>query len=227
MQCVAVKSALPEALFETIKDLTQESVVIVTGKIRAEPARHRRLRDGRGRSGSGAARAGVRSLSDHAEGARHRIPDGPSAPVAAQPAAARHHPRAARSDPGGARVFRYARLHSGGYAHLHAGGLRRHHHAVRSELLRRQQGVPDAIRPALQRSHGHGVRQGLYVRADVPRGEIQDAAASDRVLDGRAGDGLRRAGRREAACRRHAGIRGRAGAGEPAPGAEGAGAGCF
>ncbi len=36
MQCVAVKSQLPEALFETIKDLTQESSIIVTGKIRAE-----------------------------------------------------------------------------------------------------------------------------------------------------------------------------------------------
>ncbi|MFB3778656.1 MAG: asparagine--tRNA ligase [Bryobacteraceae bacterium] len=37
MQCVAVKSQLPEALFEQIKDLTQESSIIVTGKIRAEP----------------------------------------------------------------------------------------------------------------------------------------------------------------------------------------------
>ncbi len=36
MQCVAVKSALPEPVFETIKDLTQESSLIVTGKIRAE-----------------------------------------------------------------------------------------------------------------------------------------------------------------------------------------------
>jgi asparaginyl-tRNA synthetase len=36
MQCVAVKSALPEALFEEIKNLTQESSLIVTGKIRAE-----------------------------------------------------------------------------------------------------------------------------------------------------------------------------------------------
>ena len=36
MQCVAVKSALPEALFETIKNLTQESSVIFTGKIRAD-----------------------------------------------------------------------------------------------------------------------------------------------------------------------------------------------
>jgi asparaginyl-tRNA synthetase len=36
MQCVAVKSALPEAMFDTIKDLTQESSVVFTGKIRAD-----------------------------------------------------------------------------------------------------------------------------------------------------------------------------------------------
>lgn len=36
MQCVAVKSQLPEALFEDIKGLTQESSIIVTGRIRAE-----------------------------------------------------------------------------------------------------------------------------------------------------------------------------------------------
>ncbi len=37
MQCVAVKSALAEELFETLKDLTQESSLVVRGKIRAEP----------------------------------------------------------------------------------------------------------------------------------------------------------------------------------------------
>ncbi len=36
MQCVAVKSALPEQVFETVRNLTQESSIIVTGKIRAE-----------------------------------------------------------------------------------------------------------------------------------------------------------------------------------------------
>ena len=36
MQCVAVKNALPEALFEEIKNLTQESSIIVTGKIRSD-----------------------------------------------------------------------------------------------------------------------------------------------------------------------------------------------
>ena len=40
MQCVAVKSALPEAVFDTIKDLTQESSVIFTGKIRADERAH-------------------------------------------------------------------------------------------------------------------------------------------------------------------------------------------
>src|SRR6202521_1463980 len=36
MQCVAVKSALPEELFESLKHLTQESSLTVRGKVRAE-----------------------------------------------------------------------------------------------------------------------------------------------------------------------------------------------
>ncbi|MEO8662508.1 MAG: asparagine--tRNA ligase [Bryobacteraceae bacterium] len=40
IQCVAVKAALPEALFEELKALTQESSLIVTGKIRAEERAH-------------------------------------------------------------------------------------------------------------------------------------------------------------------------------------------
>src|SRR5579864_1598590 len=36
MQCVAVKSALSEELFESLKHLTQESSLIVRGKVRAE-----------------------------------------------------------------------------------------------------------------------------------------------------------------------------------------------
>jgi asparaginyl-tRNA synthetase len=40
MQCVAVKSALPEETFDALKDLTQESSLVVTGKIRAEPRAH-------------------------------------------------------------------------------------------------------------------------------------------------------------------------------------------
>ena len=36
LQCVAVKAEVPEELFETIKHLTQESSLIVTGRVRAE-----------------------------------------------------------------------------------------------------------------------------------------------------------------------------------------------
>lgn len=36
IQCVAGKADVPEALFETLKSLTQESSLIVTGKVRAE-----------------------------------------------------------------------------------------------------------------------------------------------------------------------------------------------
>ncbi len=36
LQCVAVKAALPEDVFETLKHLTQESSLTVTGKVRAE-----------------------------------------------------------------------------------------------------------------------------------------------------------------------------------------------
>ena len=36
MQCVAVKNNLPEEVFESLKHLTQESSLIVTGKLRAE-----------------------------------------------------------------------------------------------------------------------------------------------------------------------------------------------
>ncbi len=40
MQCVGVKSALPEEVFETVRNLTQESSLIATGKIRAEQRAH-------------------------------------------------------------------------------------------------------------------------------------------------------------------------------------------
>src|SRR6476646_3546695 len=36
MQCVALKTALPEDTFEQLKHLTQESSLLVRGKIRAE-----------------------------------------------------------------------------------------------------------------------------------------------------------------------------------------------
>ena len=40
MQCVGVKSELPEEVFETLKHLTQESSLVLTGRIRAEQRAH-------------------------------------------------------------------------------------------------------------------------------------------------------------------------------------------
>src|ERR1700758_1648775 len=37
MQCVAVKSNLPEQVFDTLKNLTQESSFTVAGTVRSEP----------------------------------------------------------------------------------------------------------------------------------------------------------------------------------------------
>ena len=62
---------------------------------------------------------------------------------------------------------------------------RGHVHALRDGLLRRQ-GVPVAVRTALPRAGGGLLRQGLLLRPDLPRGEVEDAAPPDRVLDGRA-----------------------------------------
>ncbi len=46
------------------------------------------------------------------------------------------------------------------------------------ELLRPGQGLPHAVRPALRRGRRDGVRQGLLLRADLPRGEDRRRAAT-------------------------------------------------
>jgi asparaginyl-tRNA synthetase len=85
-------------------------------------------------------------------------------------------------------------LFAGGRAHPHAGGLRGHHHAVRDRILWRK-GLPHPERPALQRGHHHGLWAHLLLWPYLSRRKEQDPAAPDRVLDGRARDGLRRPGR--------------------------------
>ena len=82
----------------------------------------------------------------------------------------------------------------------------------RCRLLRRGQGLPDAVRAALQRGDGAGVRQGLLLRADLPRREVEDPPPPDRVLDGGARDGVRGPRRRHGAGRGARLLRRRAGA---------------
>ena len=202
MQCVAVKSALPEELFESLKHLTQESSLIVRGKIRAEPRAPGGFEMDLETRGDRAARARVRSLSHHAQRARHRFPDGPSPSVAAQPPPARGPAGPPRGDQGDSRLLRFARLHPGGHADLHARRVRRHHHAVRGRLLRRRKGLSGAIRPALRRGDCGGLRQDLLLRPGVSRRKIQNPPPPDGILDGGAGDGLRRSRRRQTRRRR-------------------------
>ena len=59
-----------------------------------------------------------------------------------------------------------------------------------------EKGLSHSIRTALQRSDRCGVRQGLLFWSDVSRGKIQDTPSPDRVLDGRARDGVRNSRRR-------------------------------
>ena len=62
---------------------------------------------------------------------------------------------------------------------------------LRAGLLR-PAGVPHRQRPARGRDLRLRAGQGLHLRPDVPRGELEHVAAPGRVLDGRAGDGLLR-----------------------------------
>ena len=76
-------------------------------------------------------------------------------------------------------------------------GLRGHDHAVPGPVLRGHDRLPHAERSALQRGQRDGARPRLRVRSDLPRREVEDAPAPHRVLDGRAGDGLRLARRHD------------------------------
>ncbi len=106
--------------------------------------------------------------------------------------------RAQRGE-GHPRLLRRPRLHPGRRAHLHPRRLRGDHHALRGPLLRPRQGLPDPVRPALHGGGRHGARQGLLLRPDLPRREVQDPPPPDRVLDGGAGGGLHGPGRRHGA----------------------------
>ena len=168
-------------------------------------ARARRLRDRRQRA---RGRRGSARLSDHAEGARRRLPDGSPPPVDSLGAAAGHPARPPRGDRRRPRLLQPARVHPRRHADLHAGGVRGHDDAVPGAVFRRRDRVSDAERPAVQRGQRDGARPRLLLRADVPRREVEDAPAPHRVLDGRAGGGVRQPRRRDGSGRR-AGRRGR------------------
>ena len=201
IQGVVPKNAVPPEVFDAIKTLTQESSVIVEGKVRA---------DKRAPGGYELDVANVQvvqrvpeidPLSHHAQGTRHRFPDGAPPSLGALAAAGGDSARARRDHQSRARFLRRARLHADRSADHHSGGLRRHDHAFPGRLFRRA-GVPHAVGPALHRSHGDGAGQGVFLRPDISRGEIEDAPPPHRVLDGRTRSRLRQTRRRDGTGRR-------------------------
>ena len=199
IQAVMSKAAVGDEVFTAADHLSQESAVVVTGTVRADArapggfeidvTRPRRRQRGP-------------RLPDHAEGTRRRLPDGSAPPVDSVAAPAGDPARPARSDRRRARLLQQPRLHPGRHADLHAVGLRGHDARCSRCSTSRTHGLSDAERPALQRSQRDGARPRVLLRPDVPRREVEDAPPPDRVLDGRAGSGLRDARRRHRARRR-------------------------
>ena len=194
-----VKSVSPE-VFETLKDLTQESSVIVTGKVRAD------------KRAPGGYELDVEDVQ-----VVQRVPESDPYPITLKEHGVdflqeRRHlwmrsPRQsailrirAEIMRAAAEYFDMQRLHPHRSADSDAGGVRRHVDAVSRGLLRRSR-VPDAERAALCGGDGAGAGQGVQLRADVSRGEVEDAAAPDGVLDGRAGGCLHGSRRADGAGR--------------------------
>ena len=192
------EDAVPPDVWERFAELTLETSVAVTGEVRAERARAGRLRarrDGSRRS-SARARSTTRS-SRRSTGSISCSTIGTSGCAAPRQRAIFADPQRDRA--GDPRLLLRARLPSRRHADPHRGD-RRAQRAVLDRVLRRRQRVPRADRPALRRGRGRGVREDLHVRPDLPRREVEDAPASHRVLDDRAGGGVERLGRQHAAA---------------------------
>ena len=175
MQCVAVKSALPEELFEALKHLTQESSLIVRGKIRAEPRAPGDASKWMSRSAdilqkvseadhlplSRRKTTASEFLMDH----RHLWLRSPAPTPPSSRVPPRNHHRSPAID-----------FASHGFTLVDTpiftpAACEGYHHAFRSELLRRRKSLPLAIRPTLQRSNRDGIRQSLLLRPRRSRAE--------------------------------------------------------
>ena len=183
IQVVVPKADVPAEVWEAAEKATQECSLEVEGTVREE----KRAPGGYEMSASRVVDARrLARVPDLAQGARRRLPDEPAAPLDALLAAARGPARALGDGAGDRRLLLRARVRPHRLADpdglLGRGDL----DALRDRLLRRQ-GVPLAVRAALPRARGRGLRQGLLLRPDVPGGEVEDAPAPDRILDGRAG----------------------------------------
>ena len=96
IQGVVPKNAVSPETFDAIKGLTQESSVIVEGKVRADKRAPGGYELDVANIQVVQTRSRGRSLSHHSQRARHRLPDGSSSPLAAFAAPGRDPPRAER-----------------------------------------------------------------------------------------------------------------------------------
>ena len=189
IQGVVPKNAVTPEVFEAIKTLTQESSVIVEGKVRA---------DKRAPGGYELDVVNVQVVQ--------RVPESDPYPITPKEHGTEflmeHRHLWVRSQRQAsilrvrAEIVKAVRdfFDERGFTLtdppiLTPGGLRRHEHPFPGRLFRRA-GLPHAVRPALHRGDGDGAGQSVFVWSNVSRGEIEDAASPDRVLDGRAGNGL-------------------------------------
>jgi lysyl-tRNA synthetase class II len=170
MQCVAVKSNLPETVFDALKNLTQESSLTVTGTVRAEARAH-----------------GGFELDVDGAHIIQRVPEEHPYPITPKDHGVdflmdhRHLWLRSRRQHAAIRVrheiVKGIRDYFGGHADLHAGRLRRHEHSFRSRLLRGRKGLPYAIRAALQRSERRRLWQSVLLRPHISRRKIEDSPA--------------------------------------------------
>ena len=179
-----VKSVTPE-VFEALKGLTQESSVIVTGKVRAD------------KRAPGGYELDVEDIQ-----VVQRVPESDPYPITLKEHGVdflqeRRH-LWVRSPRQSAILRIRAEIMRAAAEYFDSNGFIRTDPPILTPaacegtstlfpggLLRRSR-VPDAERPALHRVDGAGAGQGVQLRADVPRGEVEDASPPDGVLDGRA-----------------------------------------
>ncbi|CAA9299020.1 MAG: Asparaginyl-tRNA synthetase, partial [uncultured Gemmatimonadaceae bacterium] len=136
-------------------------------------------------------------LSHPAEGARRRLPPRPPALLAPLAPPGRHPARPPRDRAGDPRLLLRARLRPDRHPAAHRRD-RRAQRAVLHRVLRRGLRVPGPDGPAVRGSARRGARKNLHVRPHLPGGEEQDAPASHRVLDDRAGGRVQRLRRQHA-----------------------------
>ena len=176
-------------------------------RIEGRGRRVQRARAGPGAAGDGGHGRGLgrrsRDLPHRQEAPQLRVSAHRGTPAATHEHFRRHRPRARDRRARHARLLLPAGLLLGEHAHHHGQRLRGRGRAVpglyprsaprrpgfRGRLLRHGD-VPDRVGPAQRRGVLQRAHEGLHLRADLPRRELEHQPASGGVLDDRTGDRL-------------------------------------